>query len=328
MKDGEGIVSYLNNKTILLTGGTGSFGQAFTRTVLDTCNPKQIRILSRGEALQLEMYNKFNDPRLMFLIGDLRDRNRVYRVMNGVDVVVHTAALKQVVAAEYNPIETVKTNIDGSVNVIDAAIDCGVKKTVAISSDKAANPVNLYGATKLVMERLMTQSNIYAGDKSMFSCVRFGNVAGSRSSLSTLLPDQIKAGLVIVTDENMTRFWITLDRVTKLIITAIDEMKGGEIFVPKIPSMRLGDVLDVLAPNIKRKVIGIRPGEKFSETLITEDEARHTREFDGYYVIEPEFPFWQKDTTASGNSLPKGFTFNSENNKWWLTENELKEFFK
>jgi UDP-N-acetylglucosamine 4,6-dehydratase len=320
-------LSYLEGKVILISGGTGSWGQAATRKILDTCNPKTIRIFSRGEVLQMEMANKFNDPRLRFFIGDVRDRERVRRAMVGVDIVAHSAALKQVPTAEYNPIEAVRTNVDGSINIIDAAIDCGVKKVIAISSDKAANPVNLYGATKLVMERLMIQANVYTEGKTRFSCVRYGNVVGSRGSIGSLLPQQIKDGLVTITDENMTRFWITLDRGVKLVLDALETMKGGEIYIPKIPSMKVVDLLDALAPDVKRKVIGIRPGEKLHETLVTADESRHTTEFDNQYVIEPEFPFWERDNNYL-KPLPQGFTFTSSNNTWWLSKDELRELFK
>jgi len=316
----------LENKVILVTGGTGSFGQKFTRIVLKEHNPKAIRIFSRGELLQQEMCQKFNDDeRLRFFIGDVRDRDRVYRAMSGVDIVVHAAALKQVPTAEYNPIEAVRTNIDGSVNVIDAAIDSGVKKTVAISSDKAANPVNLYGATKLVMERLVTQANVYSGTKkSIFSCVRYGNVVGSRGSVGPLFLKQLKSGAITITDETMTRFWITLEQGVRFVIDCIETMQGGEVFVPKIPSMKVTDLADAIAPGLERKIIGIRPGEKINETLITEDEARHTQEFDTYYVIEPEFPFWQEIDLKGGKSLPRTFTYTSANNSRWLHQDALK----
>jgi len=317
--------SFLNDKVILVTGGTGSFGQKFTQIVLKEHNPKAIRIFSRGELLQYEMNLKFNDPRLRFFIGDVRDRDRVYRAMTGVDIVVHAAALKQVPTAEYNPIEAVRTNVDGSVNVIDAAIDSGVKKTIAISSDKAANPVNLYGATKLVMERLITQANVYSGTKkSAFSCVRYGNVVGSRGSVGPLFLQQIKSGAITITDETMTRFWITLEQGVRFVIDSIERMQGGEVFVPKIPSMKVTDLADAIAPGLKRKIIGIRPGEKINETLITEDEARHAQEFDTYYAIEPEFPFWQTDDLKGGKSLPGAFAYTSANNGRWLSNKELK----
>jgi UDP-N-acetylglucosamine 4,6-dehydratase len=316
----------LSDKVILLTGGTGSFGQKFTEIVLREHNPKAIRIFSRGELLQHEMRLKFNDDeRLRFFIGDVRDRERVYRAMNGVDIVVHAAALKQVPTAEYNPIEAVRTNIDGAVNVVDAAIDNGVEKVMAISTDKAVHPVNLYGATKLVMERLLIQANVYTGAReSKFSCVRYGNVVGSRGSVVPLFLKQRKNGVITITDEKMTRFWITLERGVRFVTDCIDRMQGGEVFVPKIPSMKITDLADAIAPEAKREFTGIRPGEKVNEILLTEEEARHAREFDGYFVIEPEYPFWEEDTVRGGNTLPEGFRYTSDNNNQWLGKDELK----
>jgi UDP-N-acetylglucosamine 4,6-dehydratase (inverting) len=315
----------LSDKVILVTGGTGSFGQKFTEIALREHAPEAVRIFSRGELLQYEMRFKFNDdPRLRFFIGDVRDRERVYRAMNGVDIVVHAAALKQVPTAEYNPIEAVRTNIDGAVNVIDAAIDNGVGKIVALSTDKAVHPVNLYGATKLVMERLFIQGNVYTGArKSRFSCVRYGNVVGSRGSVVPLFLKQRENGIVTITDENMTRFWITLEQGVRFVIDCIDRMQGGEVFVPKIPSMRITDLADAIAPEAKREVIGIRPGEKVNEILLTEEEARHAREFDDCFVIEPEYPFWRKDNVKGGKLLPEGFRYTSDNNSWWLSEDDL-----
>jgi UDP-N-acetylglucosamine 4,6-dehydratase (inverting) len=316
----------LKDKVILITGGTGSFGQKFTETALKQHNPKVIRIFSRGELLQQEMHQKFNnDERLRFFIGDVRDRERVFRAMNGVDIVIHAAALKQVPTCEYNPIEAVRTNIDGAVNVVDAAIDSGVERVIAISSDKAVHPVNLYGATKLVMERLFTQANVYTGGrKSKFSCVRYGNVIGSRGSVLPLFLEQRKNGKVTITDERMTRFWITLEQGVRFVIDCVSRMHGGEVFIPKIPSMKVTDLADVLAPQARRKITGIRPGEKINEILITEEEARHAREFDNYFVIEPEHPFWGKDNLQGGKSLPDGFKYTSDSNSWWLTKDELK----
>ena len=316
----------MHNKTILITGGTGSFGQEFTEIVLRDHDPKAIRIFSRGELLQHEMRLKFDDdPRLRFFIGDVRDRERVYRAMNGVDIVVHAAALKQVPTAEYNPIEAVRTNIDGAVNVIDAAIDNGVEKVIAISTDKAVHAVNLYGATKLVMERLFVQANVYTGaHKSRFSCVRYGNVVGSRGSVVPLFLEQRKGGVITITDENMTRFWITLEQGVRFVISCIERMQGGEVFVPKIPSMKITDLADVIAPEVKREIMGIRPGEKVNEILLTEEEARHAREFDDYFVIEPEHPFWRKDSVGGGVPLPQGFRYTSDSNDWWLSKDELK----
>ena len=320
----------LENKVILVTGGTGSFGQKFTEIVLREHNPKVIRILSRGELLQLEMQQKYNDePRLRFFIGDVRDKERLYRAMNGVDIVVHAAALKQVPTSEYNPIEAVRTNIDGAVNVVDAAIDNGVEKTIAISSDKAVHPVNLYGATKLVMERLFTQANGYTGEReTRFSCVRYGNVVGSRGSVVPVFLQQSKNGKITITDERMTRFWITLEQGVRFVIDCIGRMCGGEVFVPKIPSMKVVDLADVVAPEADREVIGIRPGEKVNEVLLTEEEARHAQEFDDYFVVEPEFPFWKEGTLKSGKPLREGFTYTSDNNGWWLTKEELKKMLE
>ena len=315
------------NKTILLTGGTGSFGQKFVEVVLREHNPKVIRIFSRGELLQHDMQRKFgDDERLRFFVGDVRDRERVHRATNGVDIVVHAAALKQIPTCEYNPIEAVRTNIDGAVNVIDAAIDSGVEKVMAISTDKAVHPVNLYGATKLVAEKLFVQANVYTGvHKARFSCVRYGNVIGSRGSVVPLFLEQRDSGEITLTDERMTRFWITLEQGVNFAIRCIDMMNGGEIFVPKIPSMRTADLADVLAPGAKRNTIGIRPGEKLHEILLSEDEARHSQEFDDYYVIEPEFPFWKDKSLESGKSLPDSCMYSSDNNTRWLTEEELRE---
>jgi len=320
----------LVNKVILVTGGTGSFGQKFTEIVLQEHNPKVIRILSRGELLQQEMCQKFNDDeKLRFFIGDVRDRERVYRAMNGVDIVVHAAALKQVPTSEYNPIEAVKTNIDGAVNIIDAAIDNGVEKSIAISTDKAVHPVNLYGATKLVMERLFIQANVYSGwRKTHFSCARYGNVVGSRGSVIPLFREQSQGGKITITDERMTRFWITLEQGVRFVIDCIVRMQGGEVFVPKIPSMKITDVADAVAPEAEREVIGVRPGEKINEILLTEEEARLATEFDDYFVIEPEYPFRKRDIPRGGKPLPQGFRYTSDNNSWWLAKEELERMLE
>jgi UDP-N-acetylglucosamine 4,6-dehydratase len=320
----------LTDKVLLVTGGTGSFGQRFTEIVLREHDPKAIRIFSRGELLQYEMRLKFNDdPRLRFFIGDVRDRERLYRAMNSADVVVHAAALKQVPTAEYNPIEAVRTNIDGAINVIDAAIDNCIERVIAISTDKAVHPVNLYGATKLVMERLLIQANVYTGaHKSRFSCVRYGNVVGSRGSVVPLFLGQKKSGVITITDENMTRFWITLEEGVRFVISCIERMQGGEVFVPNIPSMRITDLADVIAPRARKQVIGIRPGEKLHEILLTEEEARHAKEFDDYFVIEPEHTFWSGDYLSGGESPPEGFRYTSDNNTQWLSKDELKSMVK
>lgn len=319
------------NKTILITGGTGSFGQKFTEVMLREHNPKAIRIFSRGELLQYEMQNKFeNHPKLRFLIGDIRDRERVYRAMSGVDIVVHAAALKQVPACEYNPIEAVRTNIDGAINVIDAAIDNGVEKAIAISTDKAVHPVNLYGATKMAMERLFIQANVYSREetRTLFSCVRYGNVVGSRGSVIPLFRKQREGGRITITDERMTRFWLTLEQGVKFVIDSIGRTKGGEVFVPKIPSMKISDLAYAIAPEAEQEIVGIRPGEKINEILLTEEEALHTREFDKFFLIEPEHPFWDAGWLEGGEPLPSGFRYTSDANSKWLTASELEKILE
>ena len=320
----------LSDKTILVTGGTGSFGKKFTEIVLKEHNPRAIRIFSRGELKQQKMREQFNDnKKLRFFIGDVRDKDRLYRAMNNVDIVVHAAALKQVPTCEYNPIEAVRTNIDGAANVIDAAIDNGVEKVMAISTDKAVHPVNLYGATKLVSEKLFVQANAYAGEKkTKFSCVRYGNVIGSRGSIVPLFLEQKKNGRITITDKRMTRFWITLEQGVRFVIDCIGRMRGGEVFVPKIPSMKVTDLADTIAPEAKKEIIGIRPGEKINEILLTQQEARHAKEFDGFFGIEPEYPFWGRDNFKEGRSLPDGFRFTSDSNSLWLTKEKLKKMIE
>lgn len=317
----------LQGKVILVTGGSGSFGQKFTEIALKEYKPKAIRIFSRGELLQEEMRRRFGgDDRLRFFIGDVRDRHRVYRAMNGVDIVVHAAALKQVPTCEYNPIEAIKTNIDGTTNIIDAAIDNSAEKAIAISTDKAVHPVNLYGATKLVAEKLFIQANSYVGGlKTAFGCVRYGNVVGSRGSVIPLFCEQRRNGRLTITDERMTRFWITLEQGVRFVIGCITKMRGGEIFIPKIPSMKVMDIAAVIAPQAEREISGIRPGEKLNEVLITEEEARHTTEFEDCFVIEPEHPFWKRGELGGGKALAEGFKYTSDSNSWWLTKNDLKK---
>ncbi len=320
-------MALFDGKTILVTGGTGSFGKKFTELILMEHNPKSVRIYSRGELLQWEMANHFrNDERLRFMIGDVRDKDRMYRAMNGVDIVVHAAALKQVPACEYNPIEAVRTNIDGAINVIDAAIDNNVDKVMAVSTDKAVHPVNLYGATKMAAEKLFVQGNVYTGGRNTrFSCVRYGNVVGSRGSVIPLFKEQRKNGEITITDDRMTRFWITLEQGVRLVSMGLEQMKGGEIFIPKIPSTRVTDLVDVMAPGVKRKIIGIRPGEKLHEVLITEEEATHAREYKDYYVIEPEFAFWNKRDLNGGKPLPGGFRYASDSNDQWLSPEQIRK---
>src|SRR5262245_17673148 len=281
--------------TVLVTGGTGSFGQQFARVMLRDYHPQKLIVFSRDELKQHEMrVNGFDHPSLRFFLGDVRDVDRLRRAMQGVDIVVHAAALKQVPAAEYNPIEAVMTNIIGGRNVVDAALDCGVRKVLALSTDKAVNPANLYGATKLVAEKLFVQANAYSGTgPTRFSCVRYGNVLGSRGSVIPLFLQQRKTGTVTITDPRMTRFWLTLDQGVRFVVRTIERMVGGEVFVPKIPSMSIGTVVEAVAPGCQVREIGIRGGEKLHECLISEDEARNARELDDMFVIAPAHPWWQ-----------------------------------
>ena len=315
----------LSGRTILVTGGTGSFGQKFTELVLRECDPTAVRIFSRDELKQSEMRRKMDDPRLRFLIGDVRDRERLYRAMDGVDILVHAAALKQVPTAEYNPIEAVKTNINGTMNVSDAAIDNDVGKVLLISTDKAAHPVNLYGATKLVAEKLMIQANSYVGRHSTrFSCVRYGNVLGSRGSVIPLFMESRESSVIDITDRRMTRFFITLEQGVRFVIDSLGRMVGGEVFVPKMPAASLMDIAAAVAPGARIEIIGIRPGEKLHEELITPEEAPRTREFDTYYVIEPDRPFWDDAPLLPGTAVPWDFHYRSETNPWRLTGEELQ----
>jgi UDP-N-acetylglucosamine 4,6-dehydratase/5-epimerase len=312
--------------SILVTGGTGSFGQRFIRSLLSRPQvPRRIVVFSRDELKQHEMRTQgFEHPNLRFFIGDVRDVDRLRRAVQNIDVIVHAAALKQVPACEYNPIEAVRTNVDGARNVIDAALDRGVKKVLALSTDKAVNPVNLYGATKLVAEKLFVQANAYAGtNPTAFSCVRYGNVVGSRGSVLPLFIEQAKRGTLTITDPRMTRFWITLDEGVAFVTSCIERMHGGEVFVPKIPSVRMTDMAAAVAPNCKIAHIGIRPGEKLHEALISEDEARTTRELEDMYVVEPAHPWWNKGSWAEGKELPEGFRYTSDGNTHWLVGDEL-----
>ncbi|MFA4848760.1 MAG: UDP-N-acetylglucosamine 4,6-dehydratase (inverting) [Methanoregula sp.] len=319
-------MSYFDNKTILITGGTGSFGRMFLATLLREDNPKSIRIYTRGELLQYETEKLFPDNCIRFFIGDVRDKERLSRAMNGVDIVVHAAALKQVPTCEYNPIEAVKTNINGSINIINTAIDNNVDRVIALSTDKAVHPVNLYGSTKMVAEKLFVQGNSYTGydRNTKFSCVRYGNVVGSRGSVVPLFLEQKKTGRLTLTDERMTRFWLTLEDGVQFVRNCLPQMTGGEIFVPKIPSMNVTDLAHAIAPDAKIEIIGIRPGEKIHEILITEDEARHTREYETHFVIEPELKFWNPNIREGGGALPDGFRYSSDTNTKWLSIEELK----
>lgn len=312
------------NQSILLTGGTGSFGKHFCKVMLEKYHPKVIRIYSRDELKQHELRQTFGEDVIRYFIGDVRDGDRLKRAMEGIDIVIHAAALKQVPSCEYNPFEAVKTNIYGAQNVIDAAIDTGVKKVVALSTDKAVNPVNLYGATKLCSDKIFIQGNSYSGSRgTRFSCVRYGNVIGSRGSVIPLFREQKKTGKITITDERMTRFWLTLDQAVELVVNALCHMQGGEIFVPKIPSMKIMDLAKAIAPQCDIEVIGIRPGEKIHEALITEEEGRNTVTYNGMYVIMPNYSWWERQNYKAGEKLPDDFVYTSNNNDEWLTVDDL-----
>ena len=319
--------SCLDGKTILVTGGTGSFGQQFVDVVLRTRRPEAIRIYSRDELKQQQMQRRFPDKRVQCLIGDVRDQERLNRAMRGVEIVIHAAALKQVPACESNPFEAVKTNVLGAANVIDAAIDCGVERVLAISTDKAVSPVNLYGATKLCAEKLFVQGNFHAGGGGIrLSCARYGNVVGSRGSVIPLFLEQRSNRTLLVTDRRMTRFWITMEQGVEFVLSCLDRMQGGEIFVPKIPSMRLMDLASAIAPECAITFTGIRPGEKLHELLVSPDEAWHTREFPEMFVILPVAdPEFDATSWAVGKPLPDGFIYSSETNPVRLSVEQLRE---
>ena len=316
----------MDEKTILITGGTGSFGKRFVEKVLQFHNPKRLIVLSRDELKQYEMAQQFNDPCLRFFVGDVRDKERLYRAFESVDIIVHAAALKQVPTAEYNPIEVIKTNILGAQNVIEAALNKNVGKVIALSTDKAANPINLYGATKLCSDKLFIASNSYAGKKNIrFSVVRYGNVVGSRGSVIPFFYNMRETGTIPVTDPRMTRFWITLDQGVHFVMDCLQRMHGGEIFIPKLPSMKITDLAKCIAPGCNIKYIGIRPGEKLHEVMIPEDDARHAVEFDDFFIIQPQFPWWKKENCKEGYPLPDGFRYSSDTNKQWLSMDELRK---
>lgn len=317
-----------NKEIVLVTGGTGSFGKKFIQVLLDEYQPAKVIIYSRDELKQHEMrIAGFDHPNLRYFIGDVRDLPRLKRAMQSVDTVVHAAALKQVPACEYNPMEAVKTNIIGTSNVVDAAIDARVKKVLALSTDKAVAPVNLYGATKLTAEKLVTASNAYAGDRqTRLSCVRYGNVIGSRGSVVPIFISQRENGVLTITDERMTRFWLSLEQGVRFVIKNVERMQGGEVFVPKIPSTNIRDLATVIAPEAEIRAIGIRPGEKLHEMLISRDESRSTIELDDSYVVQPVTALWSRhDWSQEGTPVPDGFKYTSDNNDHWLTREEIVE---
>ena len=318
-----------SGKNILITGGTGSFGHKFCETVLKRYEPRKLIIFSRDELKQYEMKQKFPDDSqgrkspMRYLVGDVREENRLMHAFNGVDIVIHAAALKQVPSCEYNPMEAVKTNVMGAMNVVTAAINAGVKKVVALSTDKAASPINLYGATKLCADKIFTAARSYAGDRDIsFSVVRYGNVFGSRGSVVPFFLERKPTGVLPITDERMTRFWITLKQGIDFVLDCIERMNGGEVFVPKIPSMKVTDLALAIAPECRFENIGIRPGEKLHEVMICEDDARITREFEDYFVIG-----WNGHSkSAGGKKCSLGFRYGSDNNDQWLAADQLKRY--
>jgi UDP-N-acetylglucosamine 4,6-dehydratase/5-epimerase len=316
----------LSGATILVTGGTGSFGNAFVERIIADHPDTTVRVYSRDELKQSEMRARLGDRQVRYMIGDIRNRARMARACQGVDIVVHAAAMKQVPACEYNPFEAVQTNVLGAQHVVDCAIDAGVRQVVALSTDKAVNPVNLYGATKLCEEKIIIQGNAYAAAfDTRLSCVRYGNVVGSRGSVVPLFREQVASGRFTITDERMTRFWITLDEAVDLVLFAMEHAQGGEIFIPKIPSMRVIDLADAMAPGLPREIIGIRPGEKLHEVLLTDDEARHAVETEDVYVVLPEHPWWTDEHPwIEGKPLDDDFVYASHTNDWWLTGDELR----
>ena len=324
----------LNNKTILITGGTGSFGKSFTRYVLKHYQPKKIIIYSRDEYKQFVMQNELKeyDSVMRYFIGDVRDKDRLKRAFEGVDYVIHAAALKQVPACEYNPNEAIRTNINGAQNVIDAALDTNVKKVIALSTDKAVNPVNLYGGTKLVSDKLVVAANAYSGTKDIcFAIVRYGNVAGSRGSIIPLFHNIIKNGgtELPITDMRMTRFWISLTEGVELVIKALKEAKGGETFISKIPSFRVPDLAEAMLPGCKLKEIGIRPGEKLHEIMVTTEDSFNTYEYDKHYIVYPQMVFNERQVPdLSGKKVEEGFSYSSGTNSEWLSVEDLKERLK
>jgi UDP-N-acetylglucosamine 4,6-dehydratase len=321
---------FLNNQSVLITGGTGSFGRKMIRTLLRTTKVRRVVVYSRDELKQSDMMldPEFQDERLRFFIGDVRDRDRLERALDGVDVVIHTAALKQVPACEYNPFEAVKTNVLGAQNVIECSINRGVKRVMALSTDKAASPVNLYGATKLCSDKLFVAGNVYSGGKiTRFSVVRYGNVVGSRGSVVPLFLRKRKEGVLSVTDERMTRFWITLDQGVDFVLESVELMRGGEIFVPKIPSMRVTDVARCIAPGCRLNFVGIRNGEKLHEVMVVEEDARQTIQLPDRFVIIPSHYFKVFEETmewrTAGPRCPEGFRYGSDTNDRWLSEKDL-----
>ena len=325
-------MSFIDGKSVLVTGGTGSFGKRFVKAVLEQHRPKRLIVFSRDELKQFEMRQRLNAPNLQYFLGDVRDTERLYRAIDGVDVVIHAAAMKQVPASEDNPMEAVKTNVIGAENIINVCIDQGVTHVIALSTDKAANPVNLYGATKLCADKLFIAANaLSARHRTHFSVVRYGNVVGSRGSVIPFFMQIRQTGVIPITDTRMTRFWITLTQGVEFVLASLGRMRGGEIFVPKIPSMKITDLAQVIAPECRTEIIGIRPGEKLHEMMITEDDAINTAEFDTHYVIQPPAYWWDKAEylkKTGGRSVPETFEYASDTNPQWMSASELKSLLE
>ena len=320
----------LNGKTVFITGGTGSFGKKFVQIVLAQARPKKLVIFSRDELKQFEMAQKFSPaqyPCLKYVLGDVRDLSRLARVFKGVDYVIHAAALKQVPTAERNPDEYIKTNVLGAMNIIEAGLENGVKKVIALSTDKACNPINLYGATKLCSDKLFTAANAYSPNgKTLFGVVRYGNVLGSRGSVVPFFKERVKTGVLPITDERMTRFWITLDQAVHFVLESLARMQGGEIFVPRIPSMKIADLAKAIGPQCKQEVVGVRPGEKIHEMLISEDEARNTVRFKDHFVVQSAPVLRKALLKGKAKTCAEGFCYNSGDNDSWLTVSDLRKF--
>jgi UDP-N-acetylglucosamine 4,6-dehydratase len=318
-----------DDSIVLITGGTGSFGKQFARIILEEFIPKKVIIYSRDEFKQFEMqkrFSQYDQTKLRYFIGDVRDKERLSRAMYGVDYVVHAAALKQVPAMEYNPAEAIKTNVIGAMNVIDCSIGNKVKKVIALSTDKACNPLNLYGATKLCSDKLFVAGNHYAGSEgTRFAVVRYGNVVGSRGSVIPFFNERRKTGVLPVTDKRMTRFWITLEQGVRFVVKNFERMHGGEIFIPKIPSMNIMDLAAAIAPECKIEIVGIRPGEKLHEVMISEDDSKHTADLEDCYVIQPAFHWWDRDNYTNGKPVTEGFRYSSDNNDKWISQDDLCE---
>ena len=316
----------LNNKCVLVTGGTGSFGKNLVEKLLKDDQISKVIVFSRDELKQFEMQSNIKSSKIRYFLGDVRDYDRLKQATYGVDVIIHAAAIKQIPAAEYNPMETIKTNILGAENIVNVAIENSVSKVLALSTDKAANPANLYGATKLCSDKLMIAGNVLAGARlTRFSVVRYGNVLGSRGSVIPFFLEQAKLGVIPITDERMTRFWLTIQEAVEFVLKNLERMQGGEIFVPKIPSFKIVDVAQIVSPNTPTKIIGIRPGEKLHEVMITEDDSSFTYEFQDFYAILAPFLVDSPYYKNNGKRVPFGFSFNSENNHLWHTDKSFRE---